>query len=1711
MRPARPFPFRGRGGRKTPHPLACLLAIAALLLAVLLPAGSPVRAQVPIENTAELSFLLGASQRTVSSNTVRMALRGERTQARVRLLRPDALGGSVTLPDTLAQCAGQISQSASTAPQRPEGIVTLSPAANIVPGDILYILIEDEDQNHDPDLREEVELVVETGGGDAEILALTETASDSGVFTGGIVTRDGTAAVEENCVLLLTSGTSIDIRYTDREDSSDTVTLNLLVDPFGFVFDSVTGEPLDGVGVTLVDAATGAPAQVFGNDGFSSYPSSVTTGETVTDASGRVYSPAAGAYRFPFVVPGEYRLLVEPLPNYAHPSTAPAEQIASLTAPNGNSFVILTDGSYGLPFRVTGPQPLRVDIPLDPAGRELLLQKTASVREAEAGDFVHYRVEARNVGENIVSGAALLDAFPAGFRLVQGSLRIAGQKAEAAIGPGGDSMTVTLGAVAPGETLRVTYLLQVGASASEGTALNRVEAFLGGESISNSAAAGVRIRPPFFSDSATVIGRVSAGECAVDDDTRSGVPGVRLMMEDGRYVVTDEDGFYHFEGIDPGTHVLQVDMGTLPRGYELRQCHANSRRAGRNFSTFVELQGGSLWRENFVLAARDDAAHTGAADFVADDALPPRLDDIAAAGGDSDWLEGQQAGTEILFPVEGHNPRAPAQRLVVKHLPGQFVEATVNGEPANPHSFEGKLGGKKRGFAVSTWRALPLREGRNRLEALIRDREGNLLERLVREIWFVNDPAHAALVTEASRLIADGRQRPRIALRITDAGGRPVRSGVTGSITLNAPYVPAAEIDAQQERQLAGLERFNPTWTVRGDDGIAYIELEPTTVTGTVRVGVNFQSEEAAYVQEIEAWLEPGDQEFVLVGYAAGTHGHNALTNKAERTREALLDDNPVTDGEVKLYAKGRILGKWLMTLAIDSDRKDRRPGERRRLLGTIDPDRFYTVYGDGSQQRFDAPSSDRLYLRLERAQFYALYGDYNTGLNRTELTRYNRTLTGAKVEYRGDVFAFTGFAADTALGFGRDEIQGNGLSGPYRLSSRDIVANSDKIVIEVRDRFRSNIVISREAQTRHIDYDIDYLSGTVRFREPILSRDSSLNPIFVVADYETEGLAEQHFNAGGRVSSRFLNDKVEIGASYIRDSDNNSDTDLYGADLRLKLRTDTEIRAEYARSDADGGTLGAAKGEAWLVEAEHHSERLDIAAYVREREAGFGVGQLNAAEGGTRKYGIDARVRLEENLSATASLYREEFLIGPARRNQARLEAEWRRNQTAARAGVRIVDDVGRDGLDRRSQLATFGASHEFFGGKFALDANAEIALGGDDAGTSVDFPSRYRLDARYRISDSVRLIAGHEIADGEAFDATNTNIGFDLAPWGGAQLAATLNQQGITEAGPRTFAALGLKQSVPVGKKWTLDATFDGNRTIAGDFDEGGVLNPLHPAASGGFLGGPGLTEDFWAGTIGATYRTHDWSWTGRLEYRDGEGDRYGITTAALRQTRAGVALAGQASLFRTKTAASPSALSANVRVSGAWRPIGSKFAALDRLEFDLQRVGSGPLPGPFSAATGFGAEGGRSTRIVNNLALNWMGAPWTGKAGEVNEARAQVSLYWGSKYVADRYAGEEYDGFANMIGVEARYDASPNIDLGIAASVRHVAESGTVDYAIGPSLGVSPATNAWLTVGYNVRGFHDRDFSRERYTRSGAYVTFRLKLDQLSPEALFRRSER
>ena len=1691
-----------------------IMQCAALLAAGLsVPAASNIAhaqaAQPPkvVSNTALAEWDVGPNTLSLPSNTVNIAVQSapapdpvlnlfhfsDNPGATTANLAPNqCIGSSGAVPVTLGGAFAGISTSPAS----------LMPANAIRAGEPLVIQVDHPAKNTDPGAIDQFEVIITTANGDRERITLIESGANSGRFRGIINTAAvPPAPVQGDCILSVRPGDSLSVELDDSNTGQDvgTAEVDILIDPFGLTFDSADGVPVDGTRVTIVDAITGAPAQVFGDDGTSAFPSTVTVGTTVTDSGGNTYNFPSGFYRFPFLRPGTYRLIIEPPAPYTHPSVVTPPEIALLRRPDGGAFAI-SDASYGGTVTLSDPAPVRIDIPLDRPGGALIISKVTSTQSAMPGDVVQYRIQVRNPDRTRNSAAiTVTDQLPRAVRLRANTVRYNGTPVAPAIAADGSSFALIIPPLAAGGSGIITYLAEVRQDARPGDAINLASARDARGATSDTADAPIRIIRDGISERFTIIGRITEGGCLVDPNKAPGIKGVRVMLEDGTYTVTDADGRYHFEGLIPGIHVVQIDRSTFPLDQEPVDCARNTRSAGSAISRFVEGRGGSLKRADFRSqeSAKREALNADIAP------IPEAKSDQEAAGSDRDWLKGEKPGTGFLFPGTDHNPRVRAIRIVVKHHTGQRVDLLVNGKKVSALNYDGQKKSADGKIRASVWRGIEIEAGNNTLTANILNGKREVVETIKHNVYFANPPMQAQFIKKLSVLRADGVARPRIAVRLTDRNGKPIQHDTVGDFTVTDPHRAAVEVDAQQAAQLSGLERAAPVWRVQGDNGIAYIELEPTTASGTVSIGFNFQDGKVQRSQRIETWLDPGDRPWTVVGFAAGTIGFNKLNDGLETLADKQDDIN--VDGRIALYAKGRVTGKWLLTLAYDTDKKE----DETRFGGIIDPRRYYTIYADRAEQRYDAASQRRLYLKLERPQFYALFGDYSTGIDEPELARYQRSFNGIKAEYRSDQVSVRLFGADTPYRFRREEIQGNGLTGPYALASRDILANSERITLQTRDRLRSDHIVDETILVRHIDYDIDYLAGTLRFRSPVLSRDSGLNPQFIIAEYEVDGIGQRVNNAGGRVRWTSKNEKLRIAATAIHDETDSAKTNLVGVDIVFVPGTGTEIRAEFAGSDgkanSGSGNTSAGRSNAWLVEAEHHSGNIDILAYVREHQARFGVGQQNQSEVGTRKYGVDTRLRINDHLSISALGYQEDYLQSDARRRAASAELEYRTGDTTLRAGITHANDKLEDGSTNKSTILKLAASQRLFDNKLELSAQTEFALGGQDE--SIDFPARHTVSARYSVAKDIQLVGSYEIAKGENIDARTARLGFDIAPWAGGRILASANQQNIAEFGPRTFAAYGLAQSFKIDDKWSVDLSVDGNKTLSG-VDRSDVLNPLQPVASGGFLGTDNtLTEDFTALTAGATYHSDNWSWTGRAEYRDGETtNRYGFTSAILRQIGEGKAIAGAFSWLKADQTGGASTETAQAEISWAHRPALSDWSFLNKLELrhDAVKNAISGLPGPIGGV-GLTINGdATSRRIINSLSINYTPIGRDDGLGSADGnyfERGEYSLFWGTRYASEKIGEDDVKGWSNVIGADFRFDLSDIADIGGQATVRIGSNGKNIAYSGGPALTVTPFKNANVSLGYNIIGFADRDFEESRYTRSGPFITLKLKFDQES----------
>ncbi len=1789
---------------------AWLVALFALASHAQTPSGTV------IANTAQAAFTpSGGALTSVNSNTDSITTGGARTPSTTEIFHyaPGALGAISTnaLP---ASCSSSGTAAGPFAPApNPSDLsgapINLAAALELLAGgayhqgEALFLRVTDPDQNIDPLLAETalIALVSQTTS-DVEVLRAVETGPSTGEFIAYLMSGPP-PPVAGDCRLSVVAGDTFVASYLDPADGTDSSASGALVDPLGIVFDGATGAPVSGALVTLIDAATGLPAIVLGDDGVSTFPASVTSGGGATDSGGTVYTFAPGGFRFPFVAPGTYRLQVVPPASHTFPSLVAD---AALQLLPGAPFA-LGPGSRGNDFVVPVGPIVEVDVPLDSAtpGGALTLTKRASRATAGVGEFVQYVLLASAPSGSAGIPATLEDRMPRGFRFERGSLRIAGAAApDPVIAQDGRSLMIPLGVLGAGTQLEIRYVARLAAGVRGGRAVN--EAIVrAGALASNEAQATVLVTRDLLSERATLVGRVMEGSCNSDlREKHAGVAGVRVFLEDGTHVVTDEEGRFHFPVVVADTHVVQLDTQTLPEGFMPAMCAAN-RFAGRAYSQFVEPQRGSLWRTDFLLerapsgrglhqqltvtpaagrqnvelrvtvggatlggvsglvmlpdgitplAGSVEVAGPGA-EFDPDSPAPtlraPRLapgeavtlrfavsappetqlnalargrrengapvqtpvvksalgaprtytqsatweeaprasaqpaEDVPpdAAFGDA-WLAQATPGNAWLYPEPSFIPKIPSVKIGVQHDPSLRVRLFRNGELVSPLNFDGVQKNAAKSVAVSRWRGVDLTEGPNTFSVELLDADGSVVARIQKRLHSSGPPVRAELMPTLSKLVADGRTPPTIAVRLTDRWGQPVREGMSGPLQVAPPHRAQESVERARERKLA-VPDFGATSFVVGRGGIANIALEATTTTGRFALTLQLAEDRR---EEIEGWLSPGKREFTLVALGTGTRGFGESSGSGAERRAAGITASG-QQGRVALFASGTVRGEWQVTAAYDTDAKSSVPGER--IQRSLDTQEHFALYGDDTQEGYEAPTSDGVFLKLQRDRFYALYGDTETALGETELARYDRIVTGLKSEYYGDALRWNGFATDTGQSFARDEIRGNGTSGLYRLAQAPIVIGSERVRIEVRDRFRPSRVVEARPLVSQIDYDVDPYAGTLHFREPVAGRDEQFNPVFIVVEYETAGAGDA-ISGGGRVAGRWLKGALEIGASGIHEGRGTQSGDLVGLDTTYQWDEATKLHAEWAGSDGES-SAGAQRGLAWLVSAEHRTQDLELLGYAREQEGGFGLGQLSGIDQGSRRIGLDGRWRFRENWSLVGSTFHEENLLTNDDRQIAESLVEWEERGLGLHAGARYVRDSAPLSAASTGQLL-LGGHYGFFADRLTLRAGTEVGFGSE--GPHGDYSDRVAVGADFKATDWLRLFAEHELTFGDVHRGQDTRVGAAVTPWEGGQISASLGQQQLPNAastaaeattvtnalgesvgsagreyGPRTYANLGVAQHWNLAQYWGFDFTVDRSQTLKG--------RGVAPFAANVPVYSGTPRDDYTAISLGAGYSREDVAFTGRVETRMGElEDLWSFTLGALRD-RDRTSYAGHIELFLNERGG-PLAVSEDIystRFSLAHRPLDTRFIVLEQVEYEHGLTDGG----------GFDTRG---DRVLNHLKLNY-----------TFDDRTQLSWQYSAKWVAERIDGERYASLGHLFGVEARYDVAPGWDFAVAARARQLSAGSAEDghYSVGASVGRLLYKNIWASVGYNVAGFSDEDFSQSEYTARGPFVRLRVKVDQ------------
>ncbi len=491
-------------GTQVSHKKALLTASLCLLSSVVWGATPP---KSTITNTATAAYSIGVSNFTTNSTATVSTAVCNAIGIKIELLQYVPPAGAAFAPvgtqTEAVQPTGFAPGGLVVGPFKPVTSPTLQGNLTTLPANLLlspmndaagrsiasysrnepvFIRVISYDANLNPATADQISVTLTTtASGDNEVLQLTETGISTGIFVGAVPSvfaAIGTAARPNDGQITVSSHNDTLVSLYNHTNCTSGATIvstsSGLIDPYGVVFDSATGAPVNGATISKINLLTGLIATAYCNDGITVLPQPVISGSpTVCDAT-----MDAGGYHFPLVPAGNYKLVVTPPLGYAFPSSAMAVNLPKLIGTPKVASVILGNpganpgGSYGGAFLVWGSS-LRIDLPIDPSGTIMTIQKVAGKAVVGIGEFIPYTLTLTNNSATLpIIGALIADHLPPGFRYQRGSARLNGVViADPVIAADARTLTFKLD-MAQAATVTLRYVLEVTPGARTGIAEN---------------------------------------------------------------------------------------------------------------------------------------------------------------------------------------------------------------------------------------------------------------------------------------------------------------------------------------------------------------------------------------------------------------------------------------------------------------------------------------------------------------------------------------------------------------------------------------------------------------------------------------------------------------------------------------------------------------------------------------------------------------------------------------------------------------------------------------------------------------------------------------------------------------------------------------------------------------------------------------------------------------------------------------------------------------------------------------------------------------------------------------------------------------------------------------------------------------------------------------------------------------------------------------
>lgn len=1340
----------------------------------------------------------------------------------------------------------------------------------------------------------------------------------------------------------------------------------------------------------------------------------------------------------------------------------------------------------------------------------ILLEKNSEQRRVRVGDLLKYTLDVTITKDDSFKKFLFKDFLPRGFSLMEKSIKVNnGVVKNIEKNTNGEfSFEIDFNQKEFQESLlTIEYIVRVGVTAKHGKNINR--AIIYGNNFanqtleSNLASSVVHVDSENFSEKGIILGVVYLDldrDNKYDSKKDITIPGVKILLENGDFAITDENGKYSIYGEDATTHIGKIDSKSLIKGIKGVKLTAKHSRNGE--SQFIDLKKAQLYAANFAFNIDDENIK----EEIVEKILKRKK-----------VLE--EKVKEHIYSVESKElPFKGASAIVERKEIGET--GIINNLEIVDFEKESNLKMKEN----KKEEKVVIENLREKLNILSAEEITNTIEKLDNSLDIINI-SNGDIVPENMTFQIKGPSGGGINLYINEKQVDISHIGLRATSALNSLFFleySSVKLDKGKNIVKAsfvdpfGIERsyVQKEVLVRGELAKVVFkklekdeeeEVESFIIKGTDENGLDIHhllnatimesgggewigADESMDIQGFQTKISPNNEKILKFKPKPGKQKVTFKT-RIENIEEEFEFDlygkteelfvNGVLEGRLnfkrgssenfffekkinnlykdKLYyrgavfAQGHIKDEYYLTLTYDSAKED------EKFFSYKDPEEYYPIYGDNSIKGYIGESRDDLYIKVERGESHLMYGDYKTSNifdDRLRLNQYSRTLTGFSSEIKEKKMGLNTFVSKTNSEKVVEEFQGEGISGPYTLSNRDILEGSEEIKLVVYNKGNGGIILETPL-SRGQDYSIDYSLGRIYFAEPIMGYDLNFNPRFIKVNYELENEeGEKHWVYGANVGYE-VKDNIIIGGSYVKDENPMNEYEMNGMyalydDKKNLLVIETSKTIDQEEGIGKGSSIFY-KYENEAIEMEAKYEKSDANYYNPDAKLSQGIERLDIE--------VEYEFLNKNILKFESELLKDELEGGGYEKRDLYLGLEF------AKKGNFIYEVGGKhyyrsDSIEDRD-VNTIGAKiawepEEYSFIKAFLEYEQDILLsdkkriaGGIDYSVSENSSIYLRQEFISNLSDEYYL-------DPED-DSNRTLIGVKSKSYLDTEVFSEYREKN-EDNGILPEVGYGIRKEVELTKKLSIYGTFERIDPIIKSYESKSEDSESRESST--------------SITLGCDYEISDISrMKSDLEFEFGSQNSFLSKLGYGRKITESLYFVGKNRYYTEGNVEQENRLILGL----AYREYeNSRYNSLNKYELNYSK---NIIDDNYKQLTNI-------FRSSHNYKFNKkIDGTFTMGIKNIDTIYEEIESNYTAYLVAGTLNYNIYNNWTTGINISTIFDNDKNVDYGLGFEVGHIFRS-----------------NLWLSLGYNIVGLKDKEFDPAGELNQGAYVRFRMNIGDI-----------